>query len=74
MAYFKTLVMQRHKNNLLHMHSKILCFLQFFFYFWVLQLSQEKLKTVLTTVFFGGGGEGGQIRCIVGDEFDDATA
>ena len=33
---------------------------------WLLQLSQEKLKTILMQFFFWGGG-GGQKRCIMGD-------
>ena len=33
---------------------------------WLLQLSQEKLKTIPLQFFFGGGG-GGQTRCIMGD-------
>ena len=40
-----------------------------FHFSWVLQPSQEKLKTVLMQIlfFFGGGGWGEQIRCIMGD-------
>ena len=39
-----------------------------FHFSWVLQLSQEKLKTMLMQNYGGRGGGGGvQIRCIMGD-------
>ena len=48
------------------MHAHLICFQKFcttfvFHFSWVLQPSQEKLKTMLMQNF------GGQIRCIMGD-------
>ena len=42
------------------------CITFFFHFSWVLQPSQEKLKTMLMQNFFGGAG-GGQIRCFMGN-------
>ena len=68
-------------NNIRHLHishdAQLICvipkfFITFDFHFsWVLQPSQEKLKTMLMQIFGGVGvgvgvGVGGQISCIVG--------
>ena len=43
------------------------CITFVFDFSWVLQASQEKLRTMLMQNFFLGGGGEGQIRCIMGD-------
>ena len=61
-----TLVYHLHiSHNVPYLPPKFCITFGFFYFCWVLQPSQEKLKTMHTTIFFWGGG--GQIRRIVGD-------
>ena len=46
---------------------KKICITFVFHFSWVLQPSQEKLKTILMQTFFGRGCGGEQIRCIMGN-------